>query len=413
MAINFDTYDPTAVPWRDDPHPALAESRRERPVFRCPALGAWVVTRYADVADVVSDGARFSSADALKPLGGVCPAAQRVLEDGYGLDELRPIVSLDAPDHASLRRVVASAFTPRRVAGLEPRIRALADGFVDGFAAEGEVDLVARFAHPLPLTVIMELLEIPPADREAIKGWADDRVALMWGGLSDDEQVRCARSYVDFQAYLGALVDDRRAHPGDDFVSDLATAVTPEGRRLERSEVVGQLTSVASAGHETTTNLIAMGVRLLLADRPQWEALCADPGLAAAAVEETLRFDGPAKTMPRTTTADVEVGGVRIPAGERVLPMFTSANRDETVFPDAGRFDIHRPRPEHPHLGFGRGQHYCAGAGLGRLEGRVALEVLARRLPGLELEADAPLCFRPNTVIRSLRSLRLRWDVLG
>ena len=168
---------------------------------------------------------------------------------------------------------------------------------------------------------------------------------------------------------------------------------------------------MASAGHETTTNLIARGVALLLTDRRQWHDLCANPTLAAAAVEETLRFDGPAKTMPRTATTDVEVAGVRIPAGERVLPMFTSANRDETVFPDADRFDIHRPRPDQPHLGFGRGQHYCAGAGLGRLEGRIALEVLARRLPGLRLDPVAPLRFRANTVIRSLRELPLRWDV--
>src|SRR5205807_9491704 len=137
--------------------------------------------------------------------------------------------------------------------------------------------------------------QIAGEDCDALKRWADDRVALMWGGLPDDEQVRCARSYVEFQAYLGGLVDVRRAHPGDDFISDLASAVTSEGRPLERSEVVGQLTSVASAGHETTTNLIAMGVALLLADRGQWDALCADPTLATAAVEETLRFDGPAK----------------------------------------------------------------------------------------------------------------------
>ena len=410
MTIALDHYDPTAAPWRDDPHPALAESRREQPVFRCPALSAWVVTRYADVAAVASDGDRFSSADVLKPLGGVCPAAQRVLEGGYDLDQLRPIVSLDPPDHGPLRRVVASAFTPRRVAGLEPRIRALAEGLVDGLATDGEVDLVARFAYPLPLAVIMELLEIPAADRGDIKRWADDRVALMWGGLPAEEQVRCARSYVEFQHYLGTLVDDRRAHPGDDFISDLAAAVTSEGRRLDRSELVGQLTSVASAGHETTTNLIAIGVAHLLADRRQWRDLCADPTLAAAAVEEILRFDGPAKAMPRTATTDVEVAGVRIPAGERVLPMFTSANRDATVFPDADRFDIHRPRPDHPHLGFGRGQHYCAGAGLARLEGRVALEVLARRLPGLRLEPAVPLRFRANVVIRSLHELRLRWE---
>ena len=157
MARNLDGYDPNAAPWRDDPHPALAEFRRDRPVFRCPAQDAWVVTRYADVAAVVSDAARFSSADILKRVGGVCPEAQRVLDAGYALDQLRSMIMLDPPDHGPLRRVVASAFTPRRVAGLEPRIRALTEGLVDGFAADGEVDLVARFAYPLPLVAFVSV----------------------------------------------------------------------------------------------------------------------------------------------------------------------------------------------------------------------------------------------------------------
>jgi cytochrome P450 len=408
MTTRLDGYDPNVAPWRDDPHPALAESRREQPVFRCPAQEAWVVTRYDDVATVVSDAARFSSADVLKPPGAMCPAAQGVLGRGYGLDELRSIIILDPPDHGPLRRVVASAFTPRRVAGLEGRIRTIADRLVDDFADDGDVDLIGQFAYPLPLAVIMELLEIPSADRAAIKRWGDDRIALVWSALSDAEQVRCAHSYVDFQTYLGRLVDERRAHPGDDFISDLATAVTSEGRQLERGELVGQLISVVSAGHETTTNLIAVGVAQLLATG-QWDDLCADPTLAAAAVEETLRFDGPAKAMPRTVTADVELSGVRIPAGDRVLAMLTSANRDGRVFPDGDRFNIHRARPAHPHLGFGRGQHYCAGAALGRLEGRVALEVLSRRLPGLRLDPTIALRFTANTVIRSLRELPLHW----
>jgi cytochrome P450 len=408
MTNVHDGFDPNAAPWRDDPHPALAEFRREQPVFRCPAQDTWIVSRYEDVATVLTDGQRFSSAEVLKRLGGICPEAQRIMGTGYQPSQLRSIIMLDPPDHGPLRKVVASAFTPRRVAGLEPRIRAIADGFVDAFAAEGEVDLIKQFAYPLPLAVIMELLEIPVADRDDIKRWGDDRVSLVWGALSDEEQVRCARSYLEFQAYLGALVDERRAHPGDDFISDLATAVTSEGRRLERAELIGQLVSVVSAGHETTTNLIAMAVALLLTT-DQWDDLRADPTLASAVIEETLRYDGPAKGIPRTAVSDVELSGVRIPAGDRVLAMMTSANRDARVFSDPDRFDIHRPRPDHPHLGFGRGHHYCAGAGLGRLEGRVALEVLVDRLPGLRL--DGALQFAPNVVLRTVRQLRLRWEV--
>jgi cytochrome P450 len=254
----------------------------------------------------------------------------------------------------------------------------------------------------------MELLEIPPADRVAIKQWGDDRIALHWGVLSDDDQVHCARSSLQFQAYLGALVDERRARPGDDFISDLATAETADGRRLGRAELVGQLISVVSAGHETTTNLIAMAVAMLL-ETGQWADLCADPALASAAVEETLRFDGPAKGLPRTAAVDVDLSGVRIPAGDRIVAMVTSANRDEHVFSEPHRFDIHRARPDHPHLGFGRGPHYCAGAALARLEGRVALEELARRLPGQRLAGEGRLEFVANSVIRSLRRLPLHW----
>ena len=410
MTNAHDSFDPTAAPWRDDPHPALAEFRREQPVFRCPAADAWIVTRYEDVASVVSDGARFSSADVLQRVGGICPEAQRVMSRGYPISELRSIIMLDPPDHGPVRKVVASAFTPRRVAGLEPRIRAIANGFVDAFEADGEVDLITQFAYPLPLAVIMELLEIPVADRDDIKRWGDDRVSLVWGALTDEEQVRCAQSYLDFQAYLGALVDERRARPGDDFISDLGTAVTSEGRQLERAELIGQLVSVVSAGHETTTNLIAMAVAQLLTTG-QWDDLRADPSLAAAVIEETLRYDGPAKGIPRTAVDDVELSGVRIPAGDRVLAMMTSANRDDRFFSAPDRFDIHRPRPDHPHLGFGRGHHYCAGAGLGRLEGRVALEVLVDRLPGLHLDSADPLQFAPNIVLRTVRHLRLGWEV--
>ncbi|HEV3363095.1 MAG TPA: cytochrome P450 [Acidimicrobiia bacterium] len=411
MTNAHDGFDPNAAPWRDDPHPALAEFRRDQPVFHCPAADAWIITRYEDVAAVVSDGERFSSAQLLTRLGGgVCPEAQRVMARGYPPSQTRSIIMLDPPDHGPIRKVVASAFTPRRVAGLEPRVRAIADGLVDAFAADGQVDLVKQFAYPLPLAVIMELLEIPVADRDDIKRWGDDRVSLVWGELSDEEQVRCANSYLEFQSYLGALVDERRARPGDDFISDLASAVTSEGRQLERAELIGQLISVVSAGHETTTNLIAMAVALLLTTG-QWDDLVADPTRASAVVEETLRYDGPAKGIPRTTTSDVELSGVRIPAGDRVLAMMTSANHDDRFFTDPDRFDIHRPRPDHPHLGFGRGHHYCAGAGLARLEGRVALEVLVDRLPGMRLESADPLQFTANIVLRTVRQLRLRWEV--
>jgi cytochrome P450 len=409
MRSDLGDYNSRIAPHRDDPFPAWAEARRIAPVFQCPAEDGFLVTRYADVVAVVGDPNRFSSADLLRRSGGYCPEAQRVLDQGYGPEDLRSVVASDPPRHAVIRRLIASAFTARRVADLERPVRQVADELVDGFAGDGCVDLVARFAYPLPLSVIMALLGIPAADGEAVKGWSDDRVALSWGNLSDEEQVACARSAVEFQRYLANLVDERRARPHDDFVSALVAATTDDGESLTTPELVGQLLSLVTAGHETTTALIATSMVLLLR-HGHWSELCADPGLASAAVEETLRMEGPVKALARKATIDVDLAGTAIPAGSRLWAVFGAANRDESVFPEPDRFDLHRSHSSRPHLAFGWGSHFCIGAALARLEGRVALEVLSRRLPTLRLRPDHQLRYRANAVLRMLVDLPLVWD---
>jgi cytochrome P450 len=400
-------YDPFAAPHRDDPFPALAEARRHAPVAWCPAEGGWMVTRYADCVEVLSDPRTFSSTDLFRPPGGLCEEAQRVLDTGYSFEEIRPLTATGPPDHTTLRRLFAAAFTPRRVAALEAPIRNRAHALVDAFAGQQRTDLLGGFASPLPLGTIVELLGLPAADAEILKRWSDDRIALYWADLSPAAQVGCAESLLAFQDYLRTTIEERRRHPVDDFITDLIAAAR-NGPTVPVPKLVGQLMVLVAAGHETTTSLIATGVVLLLRHRGQWEALCADAALSSAVVEETLRMDGPAKGFVRTATVACDVAGVRIPAGERVRVMMTSANRDGSAFGDPDRFNIFR-REGRCHLGFGHGIHFCAGAALARLHGRVAFEVLSARLPTLRLVSERQLRYQPNANLRLLVELPVEW----
>jgi cytochrome P450 len=401
-------YDPFVAPHRDDPFPALAKARRDAPVVWCAAESGWMVTRYADCVGVLTDPGTFSSTDLFRRPRGLCAEAQAILDHGYTFEEIRPLTAAAPPEHTRLRGLLAAAFTPRRVAALELPIRSRAHALVDGFAGDGQADLVGRFASPLPLVTIVELLGLPAADVAVLKRWSDDRIALYWADLSAEAQVTCARSLLDLQSYLRAAIEARRRRPVDDFISDLIAAADDDAS-VPVPKLVGQLMVLVAAGHETTTSLIANGVVLLLTHRAQWEGLCADPArLAPPAVEEILRLDGPAKGFLRTATVDRRLAGVDIQAGDRVRVMMTSANRDDAAFAEPNRFDIFR-RERRSHLGFGHGIHFCAGAALARLHGRVALEVLSTRLPSLRLEPDHHLRYEPNANLRILAQLPVEW----
>jgi cytochrome P450 len=405
-------YNPFLPPDRDDPYPAWARIRREQPVFYSEVLDAWVVTRYQDICEIVRDTARFSNSASTTPVTPPPPEVQAVFDEGFRLAELVPLLSADPPTHTRLRRHMNQAFTPQRVAAQEPRIRIVASELIDQFAAEGRVDLVERFAYPLPLTVVMELQGVPSEDRANIHRWSDDKTAIQWGKLGLDEYLAAARGFVEFQRYFAELIEQRRAEPRDDVISTMVRVRVEDERPLSTAELVAQMMGLVSAGHETTMNLIAHAVLHLLRNREQWELLVRDPvGLAPRAVEETLRFDSSVSGLWRLTTEAVEVAGVRIPKGARVHVVFGSANRDETIWDEPDRFDIQRETTTQ-HLAFGRGTHFCLGAALARLEGSVALELLATRLPSLRLDPDAPpVTWRPNSSFRGPSSLPLVWDL--
>lgn len=292
----------------------------------------------------------------------------------------RQLIDLDPPDHTRLRRIVSPAFTTRRVARLEPWITSVVNRLVAGAGRAGTFDGVAQLADPLPVAVIADLVGVPEEDRPQFRAWS---ATIVSGDPESGPQATA-----EFAAFVDRLAARRRAQPEDDLLSVLL-AREADGDGLDRDELVAMVQLLLIAGQETTVDLIANALRLLLAHPDEWQALRADPGRAALVVEEVLRFSGPVEIAPpRWAFADVPIGGGVIPAFHRVGISLWGANRDPEVFADPDAFAVDRA-DVHRHLAFGHGIHFCLGAGLARLEARVMLERLAQQLPALQLAPGA------------------------
>ncbi|MBV9730864.1 MAG: cytochrome P450 [Pseudonocardiales bacterium] len=359
----------TLLPW-------LREMRDEHPVWR-DAYGIWHVFRYADVAQVISDAQVFSSNTVR-----VIPAAQRFSAGN--------LLQTDPPRHHTLRRLVGSAFSPKIVTGLAPRIAEVTHELLDATGGSGEFDLVPALAYPLPVIVIAELLGLPTSDRELFRTWADKLLDREVADPNDPELTqKIDRVTADMLAYLHEHCADRRAHPRQDLISRLA-AVEADGERLSDEEVVNFSIVLLMAGHITTTALLGNTV-LCLDEHPEVCAeLHADRSLVPAALEEVLRYRSSFTQVGRVTMTETELAGQAIPADAFISPWLLSANRDEREFPDPDRFDIHR-NPHH--LAFGHGIHFCIGQLLARVEGRIAVGVLLDRYAQIRLTPGVPLRF--------------------
>jgi cytochrome P450 len=401
-------FDPFRDPYLADPYPFFAEARAAAPVFYSPDLDYWVVTRYHDIRRIFQTPREFSAANTLEPLQPICPAAAHVLAEG-GFRPVPTLTDSDPPGHSRVRRLANVAFTPRRVAAMEPFVRELTGRFVRERLSSGRADLVRDLAWDLPALVIFRVLGVPDEDVPRVKAGAASRLLLMWGRPSEGEQVRLAQGMAAFWRYAETLVASRAGRPRDDFTSDLLLARDGDLPALSRQEVTQVVYELLFAGHETTTGLISNALRQLLTHRHAWEEICADRSLIPNAVEEVLRFDSSVVAWRRKTTRAVEVGGVPVPAAANLLLLLGSANRDPAVFEGPDRFDIHRPNAR-DHLSFGHGAHFCLGAPLARLEARVVLEELSARLPGLRLVPGQPLRFQANTTFRGPLSLLVEWD---
>jgi cytochrome P450 len=391
--LQIDFTDPA---FQNNPHPVYAQMRRTGPVrrVRLPSgLYAWLVTRYDDARRALSDPRLSKSLHAVGSASGGQPSLTAAIS--------RHMLAVDPPDHTRLRRLVSAAFTARRIEALRPRIEEITKELLDALDGRDEVDLIDSFAFPLPIQVICELLGVPAEDRDAFREWSDDIVA---GTMSGE---RLATSIQAMIAYIGRLLADRREHGGDDLLSGLVQ-VRDEGDRLSGDELSSMVFLLLIAGHETTVNLIGNGTWLLLADRGRWERLRADRTLLPSAIEEFLRYEGPVETSTfRVATESLEIGGVTVAAGDPVVVVLLSANRDEERFPGAD--EVLLDRPGNPHLAFGHGIHYCLGAPLARLEAQIAFTALLDRFPDLRLStAPDELAWRPGTLLRGLRELPVR-----
>jgi cytochrome P450 len=346
--------------------------------------------------------------ESIVPVRPVCPQAGQILG---GVATAPSIGVSDGAEHVRARRPLMATFpsSPRKAAAWEPRIRAIAEELVDELRPRGEADLVRGFAWEFAVRVILEVLAVPRDAHERIKRWADGRVAIIWGQTTEAEQVRIANDIAAFWAYCQELVAARVAEPGDDLLSALLEYRAEDGGALSEREVATLAMDVLSAGHETTSNILSNGVLALLSSG-SWADLVGDPARIPAAIEEILRYDTPTPGWLRVTTRPVAVGDVEIPAGQRVLVLLGSANRDERRCASPDTFDIARAQAGE-HLSFSAGRHFCVGAAFARLEGRVALEVLVERLPGMRLPDGFEPSYEPSATLRLLEALPVAWDV--
>jgi len=399
----YDIYGPE---FRADPHRVFAQMREHDPVLCQPGIDGetliWFVSRHEDAAAMLLDDERFVRDERLALTEE--ERAARPMPPGLDLIE-NHMLNRDGDDHRRLRRLVTKAFTPKMVEQLRPRIQAIADELIDGVEAQGQMDLSADYAFPLPITVIAEMLGVPSADHARFKEWSD---AIITPVLDDEALERFSTQMGEFVAYLTEFFAARRAEPRDDLVSALLAA-RDENDALSEAELFGTVVLLIVAGHETTVGLIGNAVVSLLANPDQLELVRADPSLLRGAVEEVLRYEGPVeRTLNRWAATDIELGGQTIRRGESVIAILNAADRDPERFPEPDRLDVRRADTKH--LAFGRGSHYCLGAPLARLETEIALETLFRRLPGLRLAVEpAELVWRATPTFRRVEALPVVW----
>jgi erythromycin 12 hydroxylase len=361
----------------------LATMRDEHPVWR-DRYGIWHVFRHADVEAILRDPATFSS-----DTGRLVPAAAPMRR---GM-----LTQIDPPEHRALRRLVSATFTPRMVAGLEPRIRALTGELLDD--AEERFDLVDALAFPLPVIVIAELLGLPPEDRPLFRSWADSLFSQQVGDPTDPHVMEKFQAAIsEITDYFAAACAARRGAGGDDLISALVNNEV-DGRILDDEEAANFSMLLLLAGHVTTTVLLGNAVRTFDENPGVWDELRADPALIPGAIEEVLRYRSPFVQVGRSTMRPVEVADVELPADVIVLPWLLAANRDPRAHRDPDRFDIRRGLGGGAQLAFGHGVHFCLGAPLARLEGRVALEELTRRYRRLDVDHAVPVRHFPQGIL--------------
>ncbi|GHO99656.1 polyketide biosynthesis cytochrome P450 PksS [Reticulibacter mediterranei] len=341
---------------------------------------AWMITRMQEAVQMLKDQAHFTVDPSSIGVEGLFGRNSAEADDTPTFFTSKTMLTVDEPDHRRLRLLVSKAFTPKYIESLRPQVQQIADELLDRVQDQGQMDLVADYAFPLPINVISEMLGVPHADRDQIRGWSEALAHGLGVGKRDPGVQANMRA---FGEYVAHLVAEKRQRPADDLISQMI-AIEEEGDRLSETELLSTITLLIFAGHETTSNLIATGTFMLLEHPDQLEQLKADLSLVPSAVEELLRFNGPATIAgPRFAIEDIELAGQSVKKGDVLFAVLASANRDEAQFTEPEELDI--ARTLNRHIAFGQGIHTCLGAPLARLEGDIAFSTLLRRIPNLHL----------------------------
>jgi cytochrome P450 len=386
-------FDPFDYAFHEDPYPLYRRLRAEAPVYWNEELGFWALSRHADVLAGFKDWERFTNT------GGISLEVGELSADSTAV---LSILAMDPPRHDRIRALVSKGFTPRRVADLEPSIRTLAVRYLERARDAGRCDFVADFAGRLPMDVISEMLGVPESDRDVLRSWSDT-VLHREEGVRGVPPEGVAASGKLLQ-YFVQVVAERRRRPGEDLASALCAAEL-DGEKLSDKDIIAFLYLLIIAGNETTTKLLANAVYWLQRHPAARKEVTESPALVPQWVEETLRFDNSTQLMARTVSAGFDYRGHAMRRGQKVLLLIGSANRDEDVFPAPDAFDVHRDTSAH--LSFGRGTHFCLGAALARLEARVSLEEVLRRIPDWEID-EARAVRVHSTNVRGFMALPMR-----
>ena len=376
-------YNPVSDEASTDPYAVYRRLRDKDPIHRMRLVDAWVLSRYEDADAMLRDHDRFSAED------------RRFHDAG-----LTTMLDIDPPDHTRLRALVSRAFTPRSVSRWHERVQEIADRLLDAAAGRDRIDLIAALGYPLPVTVIAEMLGVPAEDMDRFERWSNDIALIVEPILTPAQVENVRRASEELFAYFETIVEERRRKPRDDLVSVLLAA-EEEGDRLTHEELLSTMLLILVAGNETTRNLIGNGMLALLRHPDQLQRLRDDPGLLEPAVDELLRYDSPVQLDGRVIREDVEMGGKRLRAGQKVIALLGAANRDPAAFENPDALDIGRKGKSH--LSFGRGIHYCLGASLALMEARIAFRGLLDRFPSIQLAAEPR--HRDGIVLRGVGSL--------
>jgi cytochrome P450/ferredoxin-NADP reductase len=408
VSANAAAFDPFGDGYQQDPPEYVRWAREQEPVFYSPQLGYWVVTRYDDIKSIFRDNLTFSPSIALEKITPTGPEANAVLET-YGYAMNRTLVNEDEPAHMPRRRVLMEPFTPEHLKHHEPMVRRLTREYVDRFINDGRADLVDQMLWEVPLTVALHFLGVPEEDMDLLRKYSIAHTVNTWGRPRPEEQVEVAHAVGNFWQFAGKVLDKMRQNPdGPGWMQYGIRKQQAHPEVVTDSYLHSMMMAGIVAAHETTANATANAMKLLLQHPHAWREICEDPSLIPNAVEECLRHNGSVAAWRRLATKDVQIGGIDIPAGSKLLIVTSSANHDERHFADADLFDIRRDNAS-DHVTFGYGSHQCMGKNLARMEMQIFLEEFTRRLPHMRL-ADQTFSYVPNTSFRGPEHLFVEWS---